>query len=121
MKTGWVPMIGLLVSLMAVSGCTIRYGDFTLASTKNIGQVSQRGEFVSGKDCAYFLFQLIPLTGNVQANIKTATDRALEKAEGDLIVDAAIYHKWFFFPYVWAHDCLVVTGLAAHGEFGAKE
>ena len=110
---------GLLFFALVISGCSVRYGDFTLVSTKNIGQISQKGTPVKGKDCAYYLFSFIPL-GNAQPNVKTATDRALEKAKGDLIVDGVVSSEFFFFPYVWMYSCFTVEGYVAQGEFGIK-
>lgn len=112
-------LIVILLLALAVAGCTVRMGDFTLASTRNIGQLSQKGDQVEGEDCANYLFAMIPL-GNLQANAKTAVDRALERAKGDVLADGVFWRSFFIIPYVWMQECYRVEGKVARGEFAKK-
>jgi len=74
--TGILTII-LAVTTIAVSGCSIRMADMTVASTKNYNINSNqfvKGQRVTGEDkVPVFLFPLgIP-------NFKTAIDKAIEK------------------------------------------
>ncbi|MCU8006850.1 MULTISPECIES: hypothetical protein [unclassified Shewanella] len=71
-----IPLIALSLSLLAMSGCTVRVADLTVGSTKNFdlnsGQLV-KGTRVTGEDSyPVFIFPFgIP-------NVKTAMDRAIE-------------------------------------------
>ncbi|PKH35612.1 hypothetical protein [Acinetobacter radioresistens] len=70
-------VIALAASTIAITGCTMRIADMTVASTKNYNLNSNefiKGERVTGEDkVPVILFPLgIP-------NFKTAIDRAIEK------------------------------------------
>lgn len=74
-------VVGLLVATMALSGCTHRIGDFTVASTKNMNHTNSNhrvdyNERVTGKDVKHTV--LIFPTG--RSNMKEAMDNAIEKA-----------------------------------------
>ena len=104
---------------MALTGCTMRYGDFTLGSTKNISQLSQKGDSVTGEDCSANLLGMIPIQGPVMPNLKTAIDRALERAKGDVIADAVISYNAL--PLIIFNQvCFKVEGKVAKAELGKK-
>lgn len=116
-----VSWVTALAFTTLVSGCSARIGDFTLMSTKNIGQLSRKGQSVKAEDCACFLFMFIPVCGgNMQPNAKTAVDRALEGTDGDLLIDGVFYSNFFFIPYIWLQSCFRVEGYGAQGEFAKK-
>lgn len=79
-------------SIMAIfvfcAGCTtIRVGDFTAISTKNIYAkgvdiTKLPQQRVEGEDIRFL---------GIGANIKDAVDCALEKSQGNLMIDAALY------------------------------
>jgi hypothetical protein len=101
-----------------LGGCSLRVGDFTVASTKNIGQLSQKGESVVGEDCSnYFLF--FPIAGPSQPNFKTALDRALEKAKGDVVVEAILWETSIP-AIIFNQHCFKVEGKIARAELGKK-
>ena len=104
---------------MVLGGCTVRYGDFTVGSTKNISQLSQKGDAVTGEDCSANLLGMIPIQGPVFPNLKTAIDRALERAKGDVIADAVISYNAL--PLVIFNQyCFKVEGKVAKAELGKK-
>ena len=111
--------LAIIIPLMAQLSCSHRIGDLTLVSTKNIGQLSQHTDRVEGEDCANYLFAMIPL-GNMQANPKTAVDRALEGAKGDMLSDGVLWWSFFFFPYVFMQECYKVEGIVTRAEFVKK-
>ncbi len=94
-------IILILLSVVTLSGCVTRLGDFTLISTKNVdlskGASFQRGPSrVKGKDLATIII-FIP-TG--VPNMKTAIDRAIESVPGGIaLLDAVLSQKawWFIF------------------------
>lgn len=108
---------GFFVSIV---GCTIRTGDFTVGSSRNIGLLSQKGDAVEGEDCSSsILFGLIPISGPVQPNFKTAMDRALEKAKGDVVADVVLWQSDLNLM-LFSQHCFKVEGKVARGEFGKK-
>ena len=80
-------VIGILLSIVFLSGCVTRVGDFTALSTKNIyckniDVSSLPKQRVEGESVAFL---------GIGANLKDATDEAIEKAGGNLMIDAAFY------------------------------
>ena len=83
---------GLILALAAaicMGGCRTRIADLTLVSTKNIDLSStsldiRTGQRVTGQDCVYSVFGLIPLG---VPNLQEAVDDALEKVGGNIMVD----------------------------------
>lgn len=109
----------VLAVVILSSGCTTRYGDFTLGSTKNISQLSLKGDNVTGEDCSTNLLGLIPIQGPVFPNIKTAIDRALERTKGDVVADAVISYRAL--PLIIYNEyCFKVEGKVAKAELGKK-
>lgn len=114
---GTMKVLGVLVLLVPLVGCSTRIGDFTVGSTKNIGLLSQKGETVSGEDCTTKLFGWIPIAGPTAPNFKTAMDQALERAKGDVVADAVMWSSYYHFLLV-SQECFKVEGKVARGEFG---
>jgi len=69
-------------------GCSQRVADFTGISTKNIYakgvdvSALPKAEGVKGRDIRFL---------GINANIKDALDEALEKGNGNLMIDCAVY------------------------------
>jgi hypothetical protein len=92
-------VIGVLAAVVAVAGCTSRQADLTVMANKNVDLVkvaearkTQNPMPVTGRDTQHFLL-FIPL--GTRPNLEDALDNALEKANGDCMVDAVIYWKWW--------------------------
>lgn len=107
--------IGVLVSVMlmtAMSGCTTRFVDYTMLSTKNMdlskaGTYTRAGNRVRGQDSQYWII-FIPTSGS--PNVKEATDRAIEAVPGAVaLVDGVVYSRgwWFLF----GESTFIVEGL----------
>ena len=85
--------------LIFLSGCTTHITDLSMISNKNINlekididRAPQR-KLVEGED-SKFIFLFFPLG---TPKIKEAVNDALQKGNGDLIVDASLYAKsWWF-------------------------
>lgn len=91
-KSHRILLVVLLIILFLGSGCSVRVADLTLVSTKNIDLSNvtldlKKGKRTKGEDCVFvFLFPFgIP-------NLKDAIDDALEKANGNIMVDQVSYY-----------------------------
>src|SRR5262249_10480405 len=88
--------------LMSLAGCSYRVGDFTAISTKNLYAKGvdlsklPRQEGVEGEDVRFL---------GIGANIKDATDHALEKGGGNVMIDCALY----------VEDRIIFTGYRVRG------
>jgi hypothetical protein len=97
----------------------MRVGDFTVGSTKNISQLSQKGDKVEGEDCSSNILGLIPISGPMMPNFKTAVDKALERAKGDVVADAVLWESHIV-ALVFNQHCFKVEGKVARAELGKK-
>ena len=89
----------LAALVIVLSGCSIRHGDFSVASNKIVRlsdfevDKADRVKGVEGKDFKHIIFYIptgIP-------TIDAAIDDALEKGNGDLLTDAVIEQYWWWF------------------------
>jgi hypothetical protein len=103
-----------LAALLCI-GCTQRLGDFTLISTKNVDLSDasidvKKGRRVTGEDCR-FIALFIPLG---EPSIKEAVDDALEKGNGNLLVDQVTFVRSWYVPLIVGESCYVAEGTAVH-------
>ena len=91
--------IGVCAALLFSVGCTTRLGDLTVVSTRNVtmgkAELSSLPQVrdVTGKSTRYVLL-CIPLGF---PHLEDAIDAALDKGNGDLMVDAVISAEgWWF-------------------------
>ena len=103
-----------LLILLISSACSMRLTDFTVISTKNSNIPVKKMDRVKGEDCAHVLLGFIPITGNIQPNLKEAIDKAIEKDKADLLLDGVIYSKFFGIPPFLYSSCYVVEGTLAN-------
>jgi hypothetical protein len=101
----------LLLAVFITSGCSVRLADLTLVSTKNIDLSNakfdvSKGQRTKGEDCAISLLGLIPLG---IPNLEKAVDNALEKGNGNVMVDQVTYHSGAYFIIV-SRSCIDVEG-----------
>ncbi len=77
--------LALGVLLLGTAGCTMRTGDLNLVATQNIPSLQKADVFGSyeASDCKVFG---IP-------NVEEAIDRAIEKGNGNALIDAALYQE----------------------------
>jgi len=98
------------------SGCTHRLGQFTIASSKNIQNLSydiNQSNFVEGEDCTAIIF-IFPV-GNSDDKIQRAMDNAIENGhkqglKGNVLVDTRIDSSFFYIPYLFGQNCVKVKG-----------
>lgn len=112
---------GVLALVLGASmfGCATRIGDFTVGSSKNISLLSQKGEKVEGEDCSTSILFFIPIAGPMIPNFKTAVDRALERAKGDVVADAVMWESKILTGFFNQH-CYKVEGKVARAELGKR-
>jgi hypothetical protein len=92
--------LAAVIACLVVAGCTTRFVDYTLLSTKNV-DLSKAGTFrrtpnrVTGEDNRYW-FLFIPLGSS--PHLKTAVDRAIESVPGSVaLVDGVVsVRDWWF-------------------------
>lgn len=118
-SSGGVVAVAVLGLALGLGGCSMRIGDFTLGSTKNISLLSQKGDTVEGEDCSSNILGIIPAGGPMMPNFKTAMDRALERAKGDVVADAVLWETHIV-TIIFNQHCFKVEGKVARGEFGKK-
>ncbi|MBL0687658.1 MAG: hypothetical protein JJV95_02890 [Sulfurospirillum sp.] len=106
-----IPIIALLFS-----GCSKRIGNMTALSTNSINglntQVSSDNR-VKGKSCVTRVV-IFPF-GAFRDKLEKATDDAIENGRseglrGDLIVNARVYSHYWYIPFLYGRNCMVVKG-----------
>lgn len=105
-------IIFLVFFLFFVTSCTSRIIDTTIISTKSF-ELSDSENYeklpdrVEGEDLAHMVI-FIPLG---LPDIKEAIDNTIEQIPGCIgLVDAVLYHKWFYIPYIYGQFRYVVEG-----------
>ncbi|MCD6465418.1 hypothetical protein J7L27_03515 [Candidatus Bathyarchaeota archaeon] len=101
--------IGMFLSLIFIANCSWRIADLTVASTKNVemgAEYVRVATGVRGSDIKSIII-FIP-TGH--PNLEEAVDRALEKADGELMTNVVLYQKWWWIPYIYGQIKYEVKG-----------
>jgi hypothetical protein len=88
----------LILLFFCLTGCAVRQADLTAVTTRNVkldgtnlNELS--GKKVEGKD-SKFIFLFLPFG---IPHIENAVDDALDKGNGDLMLDAVVYtNSWWF-------------------------
>ncbi len=99
----YVLLIGLIA--FCLSGCATRIGDFTVISTQNVDfakidpAAASTAPIVEGEDVKFFG---IP-------NLEEAIDEALNKAGGNVMIDAVLYQYNGFFQSGYKVKGRVIT------------
>lgn len=96
----------LCAGLLVLDGCSLRLGDFTVLSTKNVDVSGvKQGDRYSGEHCINTVLGF-PLG---EINWKTAMDQALEKGKGDVMIDAVVTSKYWS-VIVYGQTCVIMEG-----------
>lgn len=92
-------IIAMFLTVIYLSGCTTHITDLSMISNKNINlnkvniDTLPQKKSIEGEDTK-FMFLFIPFG---QPTLKEALNDALEKGQGDLMVDASVYvTSWWF-------------------------
>jgi hypothetical protein len=102
----------LSFSILAVTGCSVRHGDFTVLSnrlvdTHNFDLNVPDKQKVTGEDITHIIV-FIPTGG--PPTLEGALDDAFDKTGGDVLTDAVINTWCFYFPYVYGQSGWKVEG-----------
>lgn len=109
-------MRGCIVCLAAAAvlfaGCTTRYGDLTVGSTKNIpADLEVLRESVVGRDCSHNILGIFGF-GVQNPTIDGALDNAIEQVpKADALSDAALYWDRIV-TIIYNRACVRVEGSA---------
>jgi hypothetical protein len=100
-----------IASVSSMAGCTQRFGDFTLISTRNVDLSNavvdvRTGQRVTEEDCALTLL-IFPLG---RPDLETAVDSALQSGRGNIMVDQVSYRRWWYIPLLVGQECVVAEG-----------
>lgn len=108
--------IKLLMIMMVVSfigGCSWR-NDFTALSSKNFGlndlqvDASKSKGRVQGRSCQEVVF-IFP-TSFETPNAKEAVDRALERVNAQVLLNAVLEYEGFYVPLIYGRKCYFAEG-----------
>lgn len=98
-----------IVVLLMATGCSMRLGDFTLMTTKNIGITPRPlASGVRGEDCIHQILG-IPI-GSLNPNLEEAIDNAVAKASGGNAMTDASIHQDIFTVLLYTRVCMRVDG-----------
>jgi len=96
--------------MIALSGCTMRYANLAVASTRpnaiNVEGYEVAQENVVGSDSFHILF-VIPL-GTVK--LERAIEDALAKSGGDILINVNVDITQFYIPPVYGYTEMTVHG-----------
>ena len=98
-----------LLSLIILTGCSTRLGDFTLLSTRNVdldGDYVLVERNVKGADVIPIVI-LFPIG---TPNLENAIDDALKSVGGDLMIDAVLKYNYWYIPYIYGVQRYSVEG-----------
>ena len=105
--------ISLTVSILILSGCMVRHGDFTVMSNKLVRlsefelEKADRVKGVSGQDIQHIII-FFPTGG--PPTLDGALDNAFEKGGGDVMTDAVVSSWGFYIPYIYGQVGWKVEG-----------
>jgi len=99
-----------------ITGCTHRFSDLTLVSTKNIDLNASKldvrqGKRYKGSDCAFFFLGFIPFG---IPSLQDAIDDALQKGGGNIMVDEVTWNRFAYFV-IGSLACFDVEGTVLNG------
>jgi hypothetical protein len=94
----------MVVLLLSTAGCSIRLGDFTGLSTKNVPIMYTQGSTVEGRDCKFNVLG-VPLG---HPNLKDAIDQAIGSRGNALVNEVTYVNGWT--AILFGQQCYEVKG-----------
>lgn len=106
-----IPGQVLLLFIFTMVACTGHVSNLSLVSNRSVdlGTTAldlRKGTRVTGEDCGYALLGVIPLE---VPSLEDAVTDALEKANGNIMVDARATAS-VFYAIVFAQTCIKIAG-----------
>lgn len=107
-------VVGLLIMLCFICGCSVRHGDFTVISNKLIDTNNFKLDGLDprktvGQDIQHTIV-LFPTSG--PPTLEGALDDAFDKTNGDVLTDAVISSWNFYIPLLYGQAAWEVEGTA---------
>ena len=105
-------LVILVVGSLLVAGCSSRLFDLSIVSTKGVDlqdldlSTAKKAMNVTGESSRSIVF-IFPL-GN--PCLQEAIDNALTKSSGDIMLDAAVYYKFWYIPFIYGQFGYEVVG-----------
>ncbi|HWR73716.1 MAG TPA: hypothetical protein VN604_11155 [Nitrospirota bacterium] len=100
----------ILVVSVILPGCVLKKADLSVVGTKNLNLdmigFEKVGENVTGESSSYSIL-LIPFN---HMTIEGAVQNALQKVNGDVMTDTAVYYKLWMIPPFYGKTAIEVTG-----------
>lgn len=110
-------LAGLGMMFLGTAGCFAGadvLSEFSVVSTRSSNAGLQLGSRVQGESCTRLLFGVIPVSGDPNANLKQALDRALDAGNAKFLLDAIATEQTTGVPPVLHRHCYVIEGTAAN-------
>ncbi len=106
-----IPGLVLVLFLVTTVACTGHVSNLSLVSISSVDLGTkpldlQKGTWVTGEDCGYALLGVIPLE---VPSLEDAVTEAIEKANGNIMVDARATAS-VFYAIVVAQTCIKIAG-----------
>ena len=105
-------LVILIVGSLLVAGCSTRMFDLTVVSTKGVDlqdldlSTAKKCMDVTGVSSRSIIF-IFPL-GN--PDLEEAISDALIRSSGDIMVDAEVYYKFWYIPFIYGQFGYEVRG-----------
>ena len=104
--------VALVVVLVLVAGCSVRHGDFTLITNKNVGNVNMNEAEKVGQIEGVSKKPIIIIFPTGTPHLEDAVDDALKKADADYLTDAVVHYQWYYIPYIYGEYKWKIEGTA---------
>ena len=105
-------LVILVVGSLLVAGCSTRLFDLSIVSTKGVDlqdldlSAAKKAMNVTGESYRSIIC-IFPL-GN--PDLEEAVSDALIKSSGDVMLDAEVYYKWWYIPFIYGQFGYEVIG-----------
>jgi hypothetical protein len=110
----FIVVVSLCLLALNAAGCTSVITDFTVISTQSENATLHLGARVQGESCNQVLFGVIPVTGDPQASLRQAIERALDSGKAKFLVDGIASEQTTGLPPIFHRHCYLVEGTAAN-------
>ena len=115
----FIMLTALCGAVLVTAGCFAGadvLSEFSVVSTRSSNAGLQLGSRVQGESCTRLLFGVIPVSGDPNANLKQAVDRALDNGKAKFLVDAIASEQTTGVPPIFHRHCYLVEGTAANSR-----
>ncbi len=103
-------LLWALTLLLLTTGCSMKLGEFTMISTKDIDfkkEYIKDNKKVMGKD-EIQIYVIFP--SRMHPDIDVAVSDVLERTCSDYLTDATIMYKYWYIPYIYGKAWYQVEG-----------